>query len=149
MQPSRLIRIAFVFAALLAIGHTLGAPWIPASPDEAASISQSMKTTHFAVMGTDRTLWEFYIGFGALISLYLATNAVLLWQLGTVAKTHVASARPLVLTLAVSAVLGTILSIRFFFAAPIVLSAGTAIFAILAYAKARRETQNVSRALER
>jgi hypothetical protein len=142
MQPFKLIRSAAVIAALLAIGHTLGAPWIPAHGDRAASISQSMKTTSFHAMGTDRTLWEFYVGFGATLSVYLLTNAVLLWQLGTIAKDDAARGRPLLLTLALSSIAGSVVITRFFFAAPIVLSLGVALCAVAAYLQSRRRVEH-------
>jgi len=46
----------------------------------------------------NRSYLEFYRGFGFLLSVSLLMQTVLLWQLGTVATTDRALARPFVVT---------------------------------------------------
>jgi hypothetical protein len=38
-----------------------------------------MKSHHFDAMGFSRTYWDFYYGFGLVISGYLLVQAVMLW----------------------------------------------------------------------
>lgn len=138
MQSFKLIRIAAVFTGLLAIGHTLGAPWIPANSGMAAVIEQSMHAAHFNVMGSERSLWDFYVGFGASLSVYLATNAVVLWQLAAIAKADLGRARPMLFSFALSSIVASIVLFRFFFAAPIVLSLLATLCVVLALARRPR-----------
>ena len=59
MKASILLRIASVMAFLLTAGHTMGAPWTPATGEPELAVIESMKELHFTVMGADRTYWDF------------------------------------------------------------------------------------------
>ena len=41
-----------------------------------------MQSTHFYIMGSSRTYWDFYVGFGLFVSVFLLLAVVLAWQLG-------------------------------------------------------------------
>ena len=79
MRASMFYRIAAVLLLLLDAGHTSGFPW--SDPAWAVDLGP-MRSTHFYILGFDRTYWDFYVGFGLTISVILLLAAVLAWQLG-------------------------------------------------------------------
>jgi hypothetical protein len=124
MKPWIWLRVAAVLQAIFALGHTLGG--IPQKAIRGAqdqSIFDAMQAFRFDVMGTVRSHWDFYQGFGLTISVNLAILAVLMWQLGNLSRTDSEGARPLVGTLVLSEILIGVLSWKYFFAGPVVTSA--------------------------
>lgn len=74
-----LFRIASVLIVLLDLGHTAGYPW----SDPAWGVDlHALQSSHFNVLGSDRTYWNFYVGFGLSISVLLLLPALIAWQLG-------------------------------------------------------------------
>jgi hypothetical protein len=102
---------------LLAAGHTLGGrkAW---SPQGENPVLQAMRTERFQVVGVSRTYLDFYLGFGFTLSVFLVLQAILLWQLATIAKTAPLQVRGMVTALAVASLASTLLSWRFLFAVP-------------------------------
>ena len=86
MSTSLLLRIASVISVLFAAGHTLGGrkAWSPQGENQ---VLQAMRTVRFETFGVSRTYLDFYRGFGFTISVFLAVQAVVLWQLATIAST--------------------------------------------------------------
>ena len=115
-----LYRIAAVLILLFDLGHSAGYPW---SDPKWGVDTGAMRSTHFQILGFSRTYWDFYVGFGLEISVFLLLAAVLAWQLGGLPKQTPA---PLLLTawaLAVCFAALTALSWKYFFTIPIVFSA--------------------------
>ncbi|HEX2712187.1 MAG TPA: hypothetical protein VHM88_08195, partial [Candidatus Acidoferrales bacterium] len=81
MKPSLLYRIASVLLMLFAAGHTLGFSKVQPQWGVDALIG-SMRTIHFDAQGFSRTYWDFYVGFGLFVSVFLLFAAFLAWQLG-------------------------------------------------------------------
>lgn len=124
MKPHVLLRLSAVFVAVFAVGHTVGMlnAGKAGEPEEAAAIT-AMQAYHFVMMGSPRTLWDFFLGANWFMSASAALLVVLLWQAGGLARRHGASVRPLVVTLALGCAAYAALSVAFFFAAPVVANA--------------------------
>ena len=137
-RPHILLRIASIIALLFAAGHTAGAPWTPTKGIAEQGLVMMMKGVHFDVMGTQRTYFDFYQGFGVSISVYLLAQAIILWQAGDIAKANAAAARPIMLTMLASYVAISVITVMYFFAAPIVLSALACVLIAWAWLKAGR-----------
>jgi hypothetical protein len=138
-NPHVALRIASVIGLLFAAGHTAGAPWTPANKGVAADgLVMMMKKIHFDVMGTERTYFDFYSGFGVSISVCLLALAIILWQVGDVVKVNPASARPILLTMFVAYIALGVVSAMYIFAAPLVFSAAICALIAWAWAKAGR-----------
>jgi hypothetical protein len=60
----------------------------PSSRVVVDTVTVAMRNVHFDVMGMSRTIWDFYFGFGLLLTLYLLFAAALSWHLGSL---HTAS----------------------------------------------------------
>jgi hypothetical protein len=119
MRASVFYRIAAVLLFLFDAGHTSGFPW--SDPKWGVDIS-SMQSTHFYVMGFSRTYWDFYVGFGLFVSVFLLLAVVLAWQLGGLAPEGLSVMRGTAWTFALCFAAITVLSGKYFFAIPVVFS---------------------------
>jgi len=81
-----------------------------------------MKSTHFNIQGFSRSYWDFFVGFGFFVTVFLLFAAALAWQLGGVAAETLARLRLIAWAFALCFVAITVLSWRYFFAIPLVLS---------------------------
>lgn len=118
MNTTVLLRIASVIALLFAVGHTMGLPWTPGP----ASVVEAMKAVSFDAMGSKRTYWDFYFGFGVTISVYMFAQAALLWLLASLARAGSSPIRPWVGVLLASNAASGFLAWKYFFLLPVVLS---------------------------
>lgn len=126
--------------ALFAAGHTLGtaAPRVTRGAAESA-LFRAMQSYRFPVMGFDRSYWDFYRGFAITISVLMLVMAVVAWQAGAVAARSPRQALPLAVTLLLGCAGLVAVSLRFFFAAPVLFSAAAALCALVAAALLARE----------
>ena len=119
MKASLLYRIASVLLLLFAIGHTLG--FRQTNPAwGVGSVIESMRSIHFDAQGFSRTYWDFYVGFGLFVSVFLVFASVLAWQLGGLAPETLALMRGPAWALVICFAAVTILSWRYFFIVPVV-----------------------------
>jgi hypothetical protein len=119
MKASWFYRIAAVLLLLFDIGHTSGFPW--SDPKWGVDLL-SMRSTHFQIMGFSRTYWDFYVGFGLFVSVFLLLAVVLAWQLGGLRPEFLALMRGTAWAFALCFAAITLLSWKFFFIIPIVFS---------------------------
>jgi len=81
VKASTLYRIAALLLLLFAAGHTFGF----SKPDPTWGVDalvSSMRSTHFDVMGANRSYWDFFLGSGYSVAVFLVFSTVLAWQLG-------------------------------------------------------------------
>ena len=121
MNSTLFLRIASVIALLFAAGHVRGGTrsWSPLGETE---VLHAMRTVPFEAFGTTRTYLDFYLGFGHTISIFLLLQAVLLFQLGQVAKTDPLRARPMIASFLLGAVASAFVAWKFIFFIPTVFS---------------------------
>jgi hypothetical protein len=131
MNPTRFLRIAAVLSLLYCLGHASGAPWTPDTGPAGVATVAAMKSDPFDALGSQRTYWDFYVGFGWIISAYLLLQAVVLWQLGALAKTG-APVRPIIAAMLVFCLVNAALAWRYFFILPIVFTIAIATCVVLA-----------------
>lgn len=115
----------------------MGAPWTPIADSAPASVVEAMKSVSFDAMGSRRTYWDFYYGFGVSISVYLFVQAAMLWFLAALARTQSASVRPIVIVFLVAYVVNAYVTWRYFFVLPLVLSIAMVICLALALAASK------------
>lgn len=121
MKASLFYRIAAVLLVLFAAGHTFGFRQI--DPNWGVdSLVGAMQSTHFVTQGFSRTYWDFYVGFGLFVTMFLLFAAVLAWQLGGLPADTLARMRGTAWALAVCFGVVSFLIWRYFFLAPIVFS---------------------------
>ena len=119
MRASMLYRISAVLLLLFDAGHTSGFPW--SDPKWGVDLG-SMQSTHFYIMGFNRTYWDFYRGFGLFVSVFLLLAVVMAWQLGRLPPESLALMRGTSWTFALCFAAITVLSWKYFFILPIVFS---------------------------
>ena len=78
MTTRVIYRIAAALILLFDLGHTAGYPW--SDPSWGVDLG-AIQSSHFKVLGFTRTYWDFYVGFGLLVSVFLLLAAIFAWQL--------------------------------------------------------------------
>lgn len=129
MKASLLYRIAAVLLVLFDAGHTSGFPW--SDPKWGVDLG-FMRSTHFYIMGSSRTYWDFYVGFGLFVSVFLLLAVVLAWQLGGLPPESLALMRGTAWAFALCLAAITVLSWKYFFVLPVIFSIGTTVCLIAA-----------------
>ena len=81
-----------------------------------------MRTVHFQILGASRTLWDFYVGFGLLLTVFLLFSALLAWQFSRLVAGQKEVVRRLVWPFVVAQAAVTVLSWTNFFLAPALVS---------------------------
>jgi hypothetical protein len=121
MKALLFYRVAAVLLLLFAIGHTVG--FLQSDPKWGVdTLLASMRSIHFDVQGFTRTYWDFFVGFGLFVTVFLLLAAVIAWQLGGLPAETLAHMRGIAWTLASCFLAITVLSGRYFFIVPIVFS---------------------------
>jgi hypothetical protein len=130
------LRISAIIALLFAVGHTLGGLkyWSPMGDNP---VLQAMKATRFNTMGANRSYFDFYMGFGHSLSVAQVMLAILLWQLGSLARTNALGVRPLIAVIALATVVGGVIAWRFIFPVPALFSLALVASLAVAYGAAR------------
>lgn len=132
MKTVLFLRIASVVSFLFAAGHTLGGrkSWTFTGETE---VLQPMRTFPIQAMGVTRTYMDFYRGFGFTLSVYLILQAVLLWQIASLARANPALVRPIILSVLVASVVNALLTWRFILPVPALFSVVVTAFLVAAF----------------
>jgi hypothetical protein len=121
LKPSILYRIASVLLLLFAALHGFGFQQVdPAWGVD--SLIGSMRSVHFDLMGSSRTYWDLFVGFGLFLSVFLVFTAVLAWQLGGLPHQTLALLRGTAWALVICFAAITIVCLKYAFIVPIVFS---------------------------
>jgi len=112
-------RIAAGLILLFDVGHSAGYPW--SEPEWGVDL-RTVQSSQFQIFGFTRTYWDFYVGFGLFVSVFLLFSGILAWQLGNLpAQTlRVMRGTAWALSLCFAAITG--LSWMYFFTIPIAFS---------------------------
>ena len=107
-------------------------------PQEIA-VLDAMKGHSFDVVGSNRTYWDLYFGFGITISAFLLVQAAVLWQVASLAKTDAIRVRPIVVSFLVAFIINAALAWKYFFVVPVVMSGVIALCLAVSLVLARRK----------
>jgi hypothetical protein len=120
MKPSFLLRIAAVLTFIHAVMHTIGGVFGESAPGPATTAVLAMKMNRFLVMGITRSFWDFYRGMGLGVTIFLTAEAIIFWQLGSLAKTDVRRIQPILITFLVAYFVLAVNSYTYFFLGPVI-----------------------------
>jgi hypothetical protein len=117
-KPWLPLRLSALISLIFSVGHTLGGlkGWSPIGDTEVLS---AMRAFRFDVAGVNRSYYEFYRGFGFLLTVYLVLQAVLLWQLASLSQANRSLARPLVWSFFLASIPIGFLTWAFLFPTPV------------------------------
>ena len=133
MNPVVLLRVASIVTLLYFAGHMMGMPWTPQRGPEVAALVDAMKSRVVEVQGFRRSFFDFYLGFGLVTGALLLMQAVLLWQLASVAKADALRARPLIATIAIAMLVHAAIIGLYFFAIPMAMAGVIVVLLALAF----------------
>ena len=122
MKASLLYRIASILLVLFAAAHGFGFRQIDPSWGVDSTIA-SMQSIHFDVQGSNRTYWDFYVGFGFFVSVLLLFAAIIAWQLGSLGAETLAMMRVAAWGFVACFAAVTFLIWRYVFIVPLIFSA--------------------------
>jgi hypothetical protein len=117
MRSSTLYRLAAVLLVLFSFGHTLGFTRATGMVG-ADTVVGLMRSVRFSVQGFQRTYWDFYVGFGLFVTVFLLFSAGLSWALAATPRDVRLQIPAATWGLAICYLGVTILSWRYFFVAP-------------------------------
>jgi len=145
MRTVLFLRIASVLTLIHAALHTIGGVFGEAAPGAQQATVAVMKANEFAVMGVMRSYWDFQMGLGLAVSVFLTMEAVVFWQLGALAKIDALRLRPVLAAFLVGYLCVAAVSYRYFFAAPVITEILIALCLGLAIASSKQAAGGVDR----
>lgn len=110
-------RIAAVLLLLFALGHQLGFRQVDPAWN-AGDVVRAMQSTRFVTQGFTRTYWQFFSGFGFLVTALLLFSAVFAWSVGNLKADLARALAPVLVSFAVCYVAVAVLTWMNFFIAP-------------------------------
>jgi hypothetical protein len=140
MKPALYLRIAAALTFIHAVLHTIGGVYGKPEPGPAAQAVAAMQANHFLLMGSPRSYWDFYMGMGLCVTVFLTVEAVVFWLLASLANTAGARLRPILAVFAFGYLALAVNSYRYFFVAPVVVETLIALCLLAAIATVRRPT---------
>jgi len=144
-KPVVFLRIASVLTFIHAILHTIGGVFGQSEPGAATIAVQAMKANEFLLMGHVRSYWAFYRGLGLGITIFLAAESIIFWQLASLTKTEATRVRPLLVTFTVAYALLAVNSCTYFFIGPVIAEILIVMSLFLAFATARPPSESLQR----
>ena len=129
------IRVAQAATLLFAFAHTAGMLNTAFRDDQERAALEHLQAYVFPIMGVERSHHDFYLGMGYSLSLFLALCAFLLHRMVPLMTREPSVSKSLLNGMSLAFAAMTLLSMRWFFPAPIILSAVTVLS--LAYAAFR------------
>jgi hypothetical protein len=149
MRPVLFLRIASVLTFIHAVLHTIGGVFGKVGPGPAATAVEAMKTNQFLLLGHMRSFWDFYRGLGLAGTISLTAEAILFWQLASLAKTDAQRLRPIMATFLVAYAALAVNSYTYFFLGPVIAEIFIAAWLGLAIATAKSQAAAYAGAAQR
>jgi len=115
---------------------------MPAGP--AGVAVAAMQANHFRFMGSMRTMWDFHLGMGLAVTIFLTVEGIVFWQFGSLIKREGAALRPVLAVFAAGYIAFAAVSLLYFFTLPSIFELLIAALLVMAMASARREAAAAS-----
>jgi hypothetical protein len=114
-----LLRIASVLAMIHCALHTIGGVFgTPKNGSEEVAVIETMKGHTFNVIGSMRTYWDFFFGYGLFVTVSLLFQGILFWILASFAKTNPALVRSIAGLFCLNYIFFSIIAFKYFFVGP-------------------------------
>lgn len=119
-KPDLFLRLAAILTFIHAVLHTIGGVFGKPGPGPATIAVDAMKVNSFIFMGATRTYWDFNRGLGLAVAIFLVAEAIVFWQLASIARSDARPLRPVLITFAVAYLALAANSYFYFFFAPVI-----------------------------
>jgi hypothetical protein len=134
VKPTTFLRIASVLTLIHCAGHTVGGVFgKPSNGAEEIAVIETMKSHVFNVMGSMRTYWDFFFGYGMIGSINMLIQGILFWMLASYVKANPGAVRMAAALFCINFVGTSIIAFRYFFVAPGVMEVLIAVCLAAAY----------------
>src|SRR6516165_12319608 len=121
IKPVLVLRVASAWALLTSCLHTaLFLTYTPKHGADEIAVVDAMKSHVFSFGGTPLTYWGMYFGYGWLSTLTDFAEAVLLWQLATIAKAAPLQIKSILALLLIFNIGHIVVVSQYFFRAPLI-----------------------------
>jgi hypothetical protein len=120
MKPVLFLRIASVLTLIHSALHTIGGVFGKPAPGIVAETLAIMKANQFIVMGVTRSYADFLRGMGLAVTVFLTVEAIVFWQLGTLAKTDAVRLRPILVSFLVAYFAMAVNAYAYIFLGPVI-----------------------------
>jgi hypothetical protein len=120
IKPALFLRIAAILTFIHAVLHTIGGVFSKPDPGPATVAFQAMKLNQFLLMGHTRSYADFYRGLGLCVTIFLTAEAVVFWQLASLAQKDARPLRPILATFLVAYATLAANSSAYFFLGPVI-----------------------------
>jgi hypothetical protein len=120
MKPTLLLRIASVLTLIHSILHTIGGVFGAPPTGAAQAAAAVMQANHFLFMGATRSYWDFHIGMGLSVTIFLTVEAAVFWQLGSLMTTDGTRLRSILFTFTAGYLAFAAISCLYFFVVPVI-----------------------------
>jgi hypothetical protein len=136
VKATLFLRIASVLSFIHCVLHTVGGVFgSPQHGAEEIAVIESMKTHHFDLLGSMRSYWDFFFGYGLFVTIILFILGIVFWQLAGLATTNPYSVRPIVAAFCLNFLAMAVVAWKYFFIAPAVAELLIALCLAAAFAK--------------
>ena len=115
MKPAVFLRIASLMTLIHSILHTVGGVFGKPAPGPATTTLAIMKANEFAFLGATRSYFDFLRGMGLAVTIFLTAEAIVFWQLGSLAKADALRLRPIIATFMIAYLAFAVNSYAYFF----------------------------------
>lgn len=132
MRPAVFLRIASILTLIHSVLHTVGGVFGKPMAGPAEQTVAVMKSNHFMLMGSLRSYWDFYMGMGLSVTIFLTVEAIVFWLLASFAATEGAKLRPILFVFALGYLVFAVNSFHFFFLPPVIVEVLIAVCLVLA-----------------
>ncbi len=137
MKPVIFLRIAAVLTFIHSALHTFGGVFGAISPGPATAAVAAMKANQFMAMGSLRTYWDFEMGMGLIVTVFLTMESFVFWFLASRARNHANELRPLLIIFAIGYLAVSVVAYNYFFIGPVIVEIVIALCLIAAAITAR------------
>ena len=120
MKPAIFLRIASVLTLIHSVLHTVGGVFGSPGPGAAAVAYAAMQSNRFLLVGHLRSYADFYRGLGLGVTIFLTVDALVFWQLASLAKTDAARLRPILGVFLAGYLVFSVNSHFYFFIGPVI-----------------------------
>jgi hypothetical protein len=121
MKAAIWLRVAAVLTLLHGVLHEVNDFFGKPEPGAQMTALTAMKLNSFVLMGQTRTFWDFYRGFSYLGGISLIVEAIVFWQLASLAQRNVPALWPIMATFAASFVATSLIAYKFLIPPPAIM----------------------------